>query len=132
MTYAGELGKLTNTTADDQVCYDEVCKTPQALVGRVDIAPREIKIALALECIAKILQVEPELISEEILSITSEFQYRKRGVETKLILENAAVPRDETSFRNIARAHRYFDMIRKGHTFGETPWLQSSRLWWIV
>jgi len=28
-------------------------------------------------------------------------------------------PRDETLFRNIAKAHRYFDLIRSGKTYAE-------------
>jgi site-specific DNA recombinase len=90
-----------------------------ATVGRVDIAPGEIKVALSPEGVASMLQVERDKVSGELLGITSEFQHRKRGVETKLILENAAAPRDETLFRNIARAHRYFDKILDGQTFGE-------------
>jgi site-specific DNA recombinase len=90
-----------------------------ATVGRVDIAPGEIKVALSPEGLASLLHVERDKISEELLGITSEFKHRKRGVDTKLILENAAAPRDETLFRNIARAHRYFDMILAGQTFGE-------------
>jgi len=60
------------------------------------------------------LQVERDKVSGELLGITSEFRNRKRGVETKLILENAAGPRDKTLFRNIAPAHRYFDKILDG------------------
>ena len=65
------------------------------------------------------LQVERDKISGELLGITSEFRNRKRGVETKLILENAAGPRDERLFRNIAPAHRYFDKTLDGQTFAE-------------
>ena len=65
------------------------------------------------------LQVERDKVSGELLGITSEFRNRKRGVETKLILENAAGPRDKPLFRNIAPAHRYFDKILDGQKFGE-------------
>ncbi len=58
-------------------------------------------------------------MDEEFLDITTEFQHRKRGVETKLILENTAAPRDETLFRAIALAHRFFQMIRSGKTYSE-------------
>ena len=50
---------------------------------------------------------------------SSEFQHRKRGVETKIILANAISPRDEVLFKNIARAHRYFAMVRAGKTYAE-------------
>lgn len=46
-------------------------------------------------------------------------RHLKRGVETKLILADTANPRDETLFKNIAKAHLYFDLIRAGKTYAE-------------
>ena len=89
------------------------------IVGRMDIAPGNIKIEFLPDEIAELLAVEQERITEENLNITSEFRHRKRGVETKLIIADEAGTRDETLFRNIALAHRYFEMIRKGKTFDE-------------
>jgi len=89
------------------------------MVGRVDIAPGDIKLELLPDKIAEFLAVDQERITEENLNITSDFQHRKRGVETKLILENTTSPRDETLFRNIALAHRYFELIRTGMTYQE-------------
>ncbi len=48
---------------------------------------------------------------------SSEFRHRKRGVETKLILAGSAAHRDETLFKNIAQAHRYFALVRAGQTY---------------
>ena len=89
------------------------------IVERVGIAPGNITIELLPDEIADILTVAQERITEENLNITSEFQHRKRGVETKLIIADEAGTRDETLFRNIALAHRYFEMIRKGKTYHE-------------
>ena len=111
--------RLIEAVENDPDGCDETRTAPPTLVGRVDIAPGQIEIALLPERIAAALKVEPERISEEILSLTSEFQHRERGVETKLILENTTAPRDETLFRNIALAHRYFEMIRAGKTYSE-------------
>lgn len=49
----------------------------------------------------------------------SPFQHRKRGVETKLIFGDEPADIDATLLRNIGRAHRYFDLVRSGKTFGE-------------
>lgn len=65
------------------------------------------------------LELEPGRLADDHLVVASEFQHRKRGVETKLVLSDEATEMDETLFRNIARAHRYFDMIRTGQTFSE-------------
>ena len=56
---------------------------------------------------------------EDLLTVTSAFQRRKRGVETRLIIGDAQPEIDATLLRNIARAHRYFDLVRSGKTFAE-------------
>jgi hypothetical protein len=111
--------QLASSVTKSGADCDEIRTMILATVGRVDIAAGEIKVALSPEGVALMLQVERDQISEEYLGITSNFQHRKRGVETRLILENASAPRDETLFRNIARAHRYFDKVLAGQTFGE-------------
>jgi site-specific DNA recombinase len=90
-----------------------------ALADRIDVAPGEVRIVLSAEILADLLNTKPGRIAEDTLSIVSPFQHRKRGVETKLILGDAPAPIDETLFRNIARAHRYFEMIRSGKTYAE-------------
>jgi DNA-binding CsgD family transcriptional regulator len=65
------------------------------------------------------LNITPERINGDILEFSSEFQHRKRGVETKLILAGSAAHRDEVLFKNIARAHRYFVLVRSGKTYAE-------------
>ena len=111
--------RLVETAGKGPDGCDETRIALLTIVGRVDIAPGDIKITLLLERIAAALKVDPKRISGEILNITSEFQHRKRGVETKLILADGTYMRDETLFRNIALAHRYFEMIRKGKTYHE-------------
>lgn len=56
---------------------------------------------------------------QDHLTFTSPFQHRKRGVETRLIIGDEPAETDETLLRNIGRAHRYFDLVRSGKTFGE-------------
>lgn len=71
----------------------------------------------ALGCHSELSRNRP--LDEDVLKITSPFQHRKRGVETKLIIGDAPMDVDETLLRNIGRAHRYFDLVRSGKTFGE-------------
>jgi hypothetical protein len=98
---------------------DETTKTLLALIERVQITPGNIKISINAKAIAEYLNVEPTRVSDEHLDLQSDFRHRKRGVETKLILADAVGPRDDTLFKNIALAHRYFDMIRSGKTYTE-------------
>ena len=90
-----------------------------SLIESVQIAPGKIRISISAKAIAERLAVEHERISDEHLNLEEGFRHRKRGVETKLILADAISNRDETLFRNIALAHRYFDMIRSGKTYTE-------------
>ena len=71
------------------------------------------------EAMAEFLSISPERINLALMATSSEFRHRKRGVETRIILAGAASPRDETLFRNIARANRYLAMIISGQTFTE-------------
>jgi len=111
--------RLAAVVCQDKYRGDETRTTLFDLVQRVDISPGNIKIELLPYKIAEMLKVDLARISEDIHNISSEFQHRKRGVETRLILANTAVPRDETLFKNIALAHRYFGMIRAGKTYSE-------------
>ncbi len=102
------------TTADKdakRLCYN--------LVEHIEIKPGEMNIALSAEHLARYLAVDTARINEDLLSFRSPFQHRKRGVETKLIIGDEPAEIDATLLRNIARAHRYFDMVRSGKTFAE-------------
>ena len=81
--------------------------------------PGDIHIGLSGEHLASHLDVDAARIVEDLLTVTSAFQHRKRGVETRLIIGDAQPEIDATLLRNIARAHRYFDLVRSGKTFAE-------------
>ncbi|MEM6564386.1 MAG: recombinase family protein [Pseudomonadota bacterium] len=89
------------------------------LVARIDIVPGDIRINLSREHLAHHLNVDAARIAEDLLNVTSAFRHRKRGVETKLIIGDTQPGIDATLLRNIARAHRYFDLVRSGKTFAE-------------
>jgi len=89
------------------------------VVGRIDIAPGEVRIALSGERLECYLEMEAGRIDETVLSFTTPFRHRKRGVEIRLVIGDEPAAVDETLFRNIARAYRYFDLVRSGKTFNE-------------
>jgi site-specific DNA recombinase len=105
------LTNLENETAD------ETTKILLRLIERIQIMPGKIQITISASAIAETLTVDAKRITDEHLNLQSEFRHRKRGVETKLILADATSARDETLFKNIALAHRYFDLIRFGKTY---------------
>ena len=111
--------RLAKLTTDDSCRVDETNRILLGLIERVQIGPGQIQVTITATSIANHLAVEPKRISEDHLNLQSDFRHRKRGVETKLILADTKGPRDDTLFKNIALAHRYFDMIRSGKTYTE-------------
>mgnify|MGYP001091743691 CR=1 FL=1 len=111
--------RLTEIAGSEVDGHSEIRSQIILLAQRIQIAPGGIRISISENGLAVFLDVDPERVSEEYLEIEAAFQHRKRGVETKLILADEASPRDETMFKNIAKAHRYFGMIRSGKTYAE-------------
>jgi hypothetical protein len=89
------------------------------MVDRIDISPGTLSLLLDATALGRHLSIDADRIdiSELMKSVT--FQLRKRGVETKLILADAPVGRDDTLIRNIARAHQWFNEIKAGRSFDE-------------
>ncbi len=111
--------RLTEITGRETEGHSEMRSQIIQLAQRIQIVPGGIKISISGSGLAVLVDVDSERVSEKYLEMEAAFQHRKRGVETKLILTDAASPRDETLFKNIAKAHRYFDMIRLGKTYAE-------------
>ena len=111
--------QMTELTKDGSSTDDETTESLLGLIEHVHVRPGKIQISIAAKAIAEHLTVDVTRISDEHLSFQSDFRHRKRGVETKLILADVTGPRDDTLFKNIALAHRYFDMIRSGKTYTE-------------
>nr|WP_306265427.1 recombinase family protein [Pararhizobium sp. IMCC3301] len=111
--------RMTGLSVAGSNTDEETNRTLLSLIERVQIAPGKLVITIAAKTIAEYLNVEQERITDEHLSLESDFRHRKRGVETKLVLADAIGARDDTLFRNIALAHRYFEMIRSGKTYTE-------------
>ena len=89
-------------------------------IQRATIAPGKIELNLDREVVASWLSVCSDAINAEAISISIPFQFRKRGIETRLIIgsgQGRAV--DGILIRNIAKAHQYFDAIKQGQTFEE-------------
>ncbi|MEY8120363.1 recombinase family protein [Falsihalocynthiibacter sp. BN13B15] len=90
-----------------------------ALIRRIDIAAGSMQIRLDTDAMIAVLQIEPDRLIPEALTITQPFRIRKRGVETKLIIGDNPAELDDALIRNIAKAHHWFAMIKSGKTFDE-------------
>lgn len=90
-----------------------------SFVDRVSLEPGQIKVSLSTNALSTEFDIAEEAIDLRALEVIAPFQHRKRGVETKLVIEGDMRPRDEKLFRNIARAHKYLAAIKSGKTFSE-------------
>ena len=89
------------------------------LASNITIKPGQLTVRVDGTEIAEMLTIDPDALNEEALCITSVFQIRKRGVETKLILADLPSGQDDKLIRNIAKAHSWFKQITSGKTFGQ-------------
>jgi site-specific DNA recombinase len=111
--------KLSSLDEPKSATSDGVHDVHLALVDRIDISPGEIRVSISAEQLSNVLDVDQSRIVEDFLEITSLFQHRKRGVETRLIIGDEPAVIDETLLRNIGRAHQYFDLVCSGKNLGE-------------
>lgn len=111
--------KLSTIGEPENGASDDARNVHMSPADRIEIAPGEIRIFISAERLAVVLDLDQTRVVEDLLVIASTFRHRKRGVETKLIIGDEPAEIDETLVRNIARAHRYFDLVRSGETFGE-------------
>jgi site-specific DNA recombinase len=111
--------RLTDITANGADRNDDRNMVVLNLVQSIKVAPGKITISILNNGLADLLDVDASRIADEHLEVESTFRLRKRGVETKLVLDGAPGQRDETLIKNIAKAHQYFNLIRAGKTYAE-------------
>ena len=109
-----EMHRLASILADLQ---GDTSDQLLPLVQRTTITPGQITVSLDATALAQRLEVAPDRFCPDTLTITAPFQYRKRGVETRLILPGRQGARDPILLRNIARAHCWLEQIKAGKDF---------------
>lgn len=110
---AKQVDVLTSTAEGGERC------ALLELLDRVDIAPGALQLRLDSATLADLIDVDKEDMNEHCLVHSVPFQLRKRGVETKIILNDTSAGTDETLIRNVAKAHVWFERIIAGETFQE-------------
>ncbi|MEM5471874.1 hypothetical protein WNZ14_09075 [Hoeflea sp. AS60] len=96
-------------------------KGPKVILScmeRASIKPGAVGIVLDPERIADCMEISKGDLNPVGLSFITPFQFRKRGVETRLVI-GTAPPKavDATLIRSIAKAHQYYEAIKQGQTF---------------
>lgn len=91
-----------------------------ACIAKAAIEPGSVEITLEPAAVGLLLEIDPVTISPKAMNFAVPFQYRKRGVEAKLVIgASAPVGIDVILVRNIALAHRCFEGIKHGRTIEE-------------
>lgn len=89
------------------------------LVARIDLRPGSLTVTLDPTRLATLCNAAAHAIDQKILTLNAPFLMRKRGVETKLILQDTPVNPDQTLIRNIAKAHQWYQQVKAGHTLSD-------------
>jgi len=105
-------------------------------IDQATISPGAIEINLSPEAVADAIEISEEELNPDVRTVDVPFQFRKRGVEAKLVIgADTSQPIDATLIRSIARAHQYYDAIKSGQTFEEiakTENLSKRRIMQVI
>ncbi|SEV91542.1 hypothetical protein SAMN04488515_0210 [Cognatiyoonia koreensis] len=85
----------------------------------ITIEPGQLTVQIDQNQLADILDAGADTLNECELKISSVFQIRKRGVETKLIFADMPTGQDDVLICNIAKAHSWFEQMKTGKTFAQ-------------
>ena len=100
---------------DGQSCL----KLLAALVRSGRIAPGRLSVTLDQQTLAKRLRVQEQRIDPAALMIECDVTLRRRGVEAKLVLDQAAPAIDRTLSRNLSLGWSWLNEIKRGASMEE-------------
>ncbi|MEL6452103.1 MAG: recombinase family protein [Pseudomonadota bacterium] len=92
---------------------------PWSLIKRIDLQPGRIKISFDEQWIQHQAQSKNQAQLPQLKPITSPFQLRKRGVETKIVIAGATRETDDILILKLARAFCWYEQVKAGKTFAE-------------
>jgi len=107
--------RLEKLAADTEKYQPNILKA----IDRATITQGQIDVVLIDQRIADALEVRVDWLNPHTMIFDTSLQYRKRGVETKLIIGAAVKSRDEILVRNLAKAQQYYDQIKQGQGVDE-------------
>jgi site-specific DNA recombinase len=129
----GTPGNVKDLTSGDIIAIkteaELVCLKRETLFGLIDwieISAGNITFQLDVNALAALMQLPGDRIEPGALRFSRPFQMRKRGVETRLIVGNNAPDPDDVLIRDLARAHRWFGMIKLGQSYDEIATIEGT------
>ncbi len=89
-------------------------------VKRINLFGTKTRITLIQDNVSKLFNVQSKLINIQRLAFETQFQTKKRGVETKFIIGSTQTNNyDPVLVQNIAKANAYYNAIKQGQTFDQ-------------
>ena len=89
-----------------------------AMIGKVTFGPGKAVVHLNIESLASAIGIPASAITDQVTTFSINFTLRKRGVETKILINpDSQTSTDATLVTNIAKARHYYLEIKKGKTF---------------
>jgi len=99
-----------------------------SLLNQGTLTPRTIRLRLDAEVLAKALALPVADLAPDLLSFEAPISLRRRGVEARLVIGNAAPCPDPVLLRSLLDAHRWAAALRSGaslttlaHSAGHLP-----------
>ena len=84
------------------------------LIENILAQPTTVRIKLDVKRLAENLGVIPEELSNEVVEFEYPWQFRRRGVENKIIIGSPAAEPDQVLIRTLAKAHQWTREMRDG------------------
>jgi hypothetical protein len=104
---ADELNRLSDTTAAEDLW---------PLIAEVHVTAGSMMLYFSREALAQSLGLQPEAMNADVMRVHLAFQRRRRGAETRLVTGTVAPQPDPVLQQNLARAHRWAKLLRKGES----------------
>jgi site-specific DNA recombinase len=86
---------------------------------KADIKPGQMAIRLSPEALASALGIKEDRIRTDAILFTVPFRIRRKGVEAKFDTGKETPDVDIVLLRNVAKARRWFEMLKQGQSFAE-------------
>ncbi len=105
-------------TAAGKIMHDLEGKDAKLHLTRItesrSVSPTELTMTISADHIACVLKTQPDRVAPETLTIRIPCNMRRRGVETKLVIEGAASKVDTSLLRSVAKGRAWLTEITTG------------------
>ena len=105
---------------------DKATKDNLSFFERIELALGKMLIRLSATHLAKLLDRNLDGLESDALSFETQFQLRKRGIETKIIIADGPTGIDEALIHNIAKANLWYGLVKRGQTFKQIAQSQNT------